>query len=717
MSEVIRTQAHRTMEIATPLGDDKLMLLGMHGTETLGRLFHFEVELMAEAPVNSADILGKNVTIRLNRPGDKIRYFNGYISRFLFLSLDESNKDHKRLYYYRAVMVPWAWFLSRFADCRIFQNKSIPDIIKKIFSDHGFSDFKDQLTGSYSPWVYCVQYRETDFNFISRLMENEGIYYYFEHENGKHYLVLCDAPSAHKPAPDYADLHFDKPDTKSTHDAFLWNWTLGTEITPNKYALTDYNPLQPKTDLSANMNVEHSHDPDTYEIFDYPGGYDKPDKGRHYANTRIEEVEAQYIVCHGASSARGIFAGATFTLQDHPAYDPEEYLLTSITYQLENDDLGGGTGRASGGPNFQAQVTCIPHKYEFRSQRLTPKPIVQGPQTAVVVGPSGEEIHCNDQSQVKVKFFWDRDPKKDETSSCWIRVSQAWAGLTWGAINIPRIGQEVIVEFLEGDPDRPIITGRVYNGVNMPPYALPTHQTITTFKSNSSKGGGGFNEIRFEDKKGEEQIFVHGEKNLDIRIKNDRFESIGNNRHLVVEKDKFEHVKNKRHELVDVDHIEEITNDRHLKVGGKEAKEVVGSKSLRVKGDVIEDFVANHSEVVLKDYYLNADNIVIEGNTKVTIKVKTNSITIDASGISVDCKESGATLETTSQGDSTLKSSMNMNIKASMNAAIEGSMNADFKAGMAATLKGGATVEVAGPMATLKGDATTTVKGGVVMIN
>ena len=657
------------------------------------------------------------MSIRLALRDGGTRYFNGYISRFTFVSMDESQKDHRKIYSYRATMVPWTWFMTRSADCRIFQDMKVPEIIEKIFRAKGFTDFSNKLNASYRKWEYCVQYRETDFNFISRLMENEGIYYYFQHENGKHTMVLCDAPSNHSPAEGYKDLHFDEPDLRSTHDAYIWDWVLGHEITPNKYANNDFDPLQPRAELLKSVNVEHSHDPDTYEVFDYPGGYVVGTDGKTYANIRLEELEAQYAVAHGTSSARGLYAGATFTLQDHPAFDAEEYLITAVSYQLQNDDLGLGVGRSTGRGAYHCQITCIPSKYEYRAPRATPKPVVQGPQTAIVVGPSGEEIYTDKYSRVKVIFHWDRDSVADEKSSCWVRVSQGVAGKKWGEIAIPRIGQEVIVDFLEGDPDRPIITGRVYNGDNMPPYALPDNKTITSFKSNSSKGGAGFNELRFEDKKGDEQIFVHGEKNLDIRIKNDRFETIGNNRHLVVEKDKFEHIKNKRHELVDVDHIEEVTKDRHLKVGGKEAKEVVGSKSLRVKGDVIEDFVANHSEVVLRDYYLNADNIVIEGNTKVTIKVKTNSITIDASGISVTCDEGGATLETTSQGDSTLKSQMNMNVKAGMNAAIEGSMNAEFKAGMAATLKGGASVEAAGPMATLKGDATTTIKGGMVMIN
>ena len=625
------------MEISVPLpqGDDKLMLLSMVGTESLGRLFHFEIDLMAEEPVKSADALGKNVTIRLKMREGNVRFFNGYVSRFMFVSIDEANKDHSRLYYYRATVVPRLWFLTRHADCRIFQNMSVPDIIRKIFAERSISDFEVQLNGTYDPWVYCVQYRETDFNFISRLMEHEGIYYYFKHENGKHTVVLCDHPTAHKAAPGYDNLEADKPDLKSTNDAYIWNWTQGTEITPNKYALTDYNPLQPKTDLAASVKIDHAHDPDAYEIFDYPGDYENPEEGPRYANTRLEEIEAQYEIGHGTTSARGVFAGSTFTLTSHPAYDEAvEFLVTSASYRLENDDIGGGAGRSGGSVAYQAEVTCIPSKYEFRSPRITPRPVVQGPQTAVVVGPAGDEIHTNDQGQVKVKFFWDRDPKKDENSSCWVRVSQPWAGLSWGAINLPRIGQEVIIEFIEGDPDRPIITGRVYNGVNVPPNALPGSQTMTTFKTNSSKGGGGFNELTFEDKKGSELIFIHGEKDMHVRIKNDRVETVMNDQHLTIQNVSYTNISANASETIGGNLYESLGGDHHEDIGGQEAKHVAGAFSLKVDGNVAEEFGGDHSETTGGKISLKAASLIVECD-KITLKCGGTSIAMDSSSMNI----------------------------------------------------------------------------------
>jgi type VI secretion system secreted protein VgrG len=569
MTQTAKTQAHRTLGIATPLGLDKLLLVAMHGTETLGRLFEFELELASEgAPVDYTKILGQNVTVRLALRGGGSRYFNGFISRFAFVGVDESQKDHRRIHFYRATMVPWTWYLTRTADCRIFQDKTVPQIIEQIFRDKGFTDFSKELQGSYRTWEYCVQYRETDFNFISRLMENEGIYYYFKHENGKHTIVLCDSSSNHSPAEGYKDLHFDEPDLHSTHDAYIWDWVIAHEITPNQYAINDFDPLQPRAELFRSLNVEHPHDPGTFEIYDYPGGYVAPADGRSYVTVRMQEVEAPYAVAQGESSARGVFAGATFTLQDHPSMDSGKYLITGISYQLQNEDLGPGFPRTSARGAYHCQVTCIPAAYEFRTPRTTPKPFVQGPQTALVVGPSGEEIYTDRHGRVKVKFHWDRDPAKNETSSCWIRVAQNWGGKQWGIVFNPRIGQEVIVDFLEGDPDRPIITGRVYNGDHVPPYALPANQTVSTIKSDSSPGHGGFNELRFEDKKGSEQVFINAQRRMDERVGASLYETIGANRethtikdrNLLVDGDQNVHIKGSRYDKIDAEYYQHVVS-------------------------------------------------------------------------------------------------------------------------------------------------------------
>ncbi|MHC4328987.1 MAG: type VI secretion system Vgr family protein [Planctomycetota bacterium] len=624
------TQKNRELAIETPLGEDVLLLISMSGTEQLGRPFEYRLELASENhQIKVKDIVGQNVTIRLDLGAGRTRHFNGHVSRFAQLTTAGG------LARYRATVVPWLWFLSRTANCRIFQQKTVPDIIKEVFRERGFTNFEDGMSGGYRTWEYCVQYRETDFRFVSRLMEQEGIYYYFKHENGKHSLVLADSYSAHEPYPEFDELIYQPADTGTTTEEYISTWGVETHLQPGFYALNDFDFKNTKRDLQARAKVSREHTAADFEIYDYPGDYTETNDGEEYARKRIEELQAQYQVATAQSEARGICTGFSFSLADHPREDQNrEYLITSANYTIRGDEIFSASAGSSEF-TYSCNFTAIDSSQPFRSPRITPKPSISGPQTAIVVGPSGEEVYTDEHARVKVKFHWDRYSKADENSSCWIRVAQVWAGKRWGAMYIPRIGQEVIVEFLEGDPDRPIVTGRVYNAQAKPPYDLPGNKTMSTLKSNSTKGGEGFNEIRFEDKKGEEQIYIHAEKNLDIRVKNDRFETVSRNRHLHVEQDKFEHVDNNRSEEVDADHKEKIGKDRNLTIKGKEAKEVGGSLSLTVKGDMIEVFKANHSEQTSKDYYLRAQNVVIEGLQNITLSVGGSYIAIEPGTIEI----------------------------------------------------------------------------------
>ncbi len=309
MTQATRVQANRQMAVETALGGDKLLMTGMHGSEALGRLFQFELDLFTEGgqPAAAKDLLGTNITVRLLAGNKTTRYFNGFVSRFVLTAVDQA-KGANIIYSYRVTLVPWLWFLTRTAGCRIFQEKTVPDIIKSVFKDRGYTDIEDQLTETYRSWEYCVQYRETDFNFVSRLMENEGIYYYFKHENGKHTLVLCDAPTAHKKTANYETLKFDEPDPGEDEDCYAWDWVHGNELLSDSYALTDYNPLTPKTDLFNAVSVQNTEGTSMLRLYDYPGVYTTPDEGRFYARTRIEEHESQYSVAHATSSARGLSA-------------------------------------------------------------------------------------------------------------------------------------------------------------------------------------------------------------------------------------------------------------------------------------------------------------------------------------------------------------------------------------------------------------------------
>jgi type VI secretion system secreted protein VgrG len=702
MSEVVtRVETNRPLGIGTPLGENKLLVVDVHGTEALGRLFEFELDLVSEEElVDYAKLLGQNVTIRLNLvDGEKMRYINGFVSRFSFTGLDDTRKDAKRIFFYRATLVPWTWFLTRHANCRIFQQKSIPDIIKQVCNDRGFTDLDMQLSGNYAAWDYCVQYRETDFNFISRLMENEGIYYYFTHEDGKHKMVLCDARTAHQAAEGAASLHFDEPDLKTKEDTFIWDWTIGHEVTPTKVVLHDFNMIEPQTDLLRSKDLDHSHDSGKYEVFDYPGGYQKGDDGVKYAQVRLEEAEAEYALAHATTAARPVHAGVIFTLEDHPVLDAEEYLVTGASYHMHNDDLGLGLPRQSG-PVYRAQLTCIPKGCEFRTRRLTPKPVVQGPQTALVVGPSGDEIYVDKYGRVKVQFHWDREGKQDENSSCWIRVSQPWAGKKWGAVSIPRIGQEVIVEFLEGDPDRPIITGRVYNGENMPPHELPGFGHSMSLKTNSSPGGGNFNEIRLTDEKDEEQMFIYAGKNYDMRVKNDRFENVEHDMHVTVTNDSFLEIQNKWHVKVASDVYQEFQADVHETITGNNYVDIGGNRSTKIAGNENTSIDGSKKEKVSGSCSLKVDgDLMIDATGSVTIKCGGGSISMGSDGIKIETDSeftakagSAATME--ASGDATVAAKGNATLEATGAAKVSGT--------------GSTSVESAG---------STTVKGSMVMIN
>jgi type VI secretion system secreted protein VgrG len=678
------TQENRLLALETSLGANVLGVQSVTIQEPISRLFLIEAVLSSDdGEINFDDVLGNNVTLRLQIGGEGNRFFNGICSRISQIANAGSFAT------YRVEVVPWLWFLTRTADCRIFQKKKTPDIIQEVFKGHGFSDFRLSLSGSYVEKEYCVQYRETDFNFVSRLMEEEGIFYFFEHENGKHTLVLADSKSALAPYPEYAELTFSELDKGDAGRECVTEWIMEKEVQPVAYTLNDHNFEKSKTSLVSSANVSRQHGGATFEIYDYPGEYLVAGEGERRAQVRLDELQSQNEVLRGQTSARGVATGCTFTLKEHTRADQNdrEYLVTSVSMQI---DAGSFASGGSSGEFYTCSFTCIPAAQPFRAPRLTPKPVVQGPQTAVVVGPKGEEIYVDKYGRVKVQFHWDRYGKADENSSCYIRVSQVWAGTNWGSMFTPRIGQEVVVSFEEGDPDRPIIIGSVYNDAVMPPYPLPDKKTISTTKSNSTPGGGGFNEMRMDDKKGEEQIFIHAEKNIDLRVKNNAYEWVGYDSHQIVKHDKFEKVENNRNEDVLKDHIEKIGKDRHLKIVGKEAKAVDLSLSLTVKGDVIEVFKANHSEDVTKDYYLKAQNIVIEASTNITLKVGSSSIAIEAGGIGI--KTSGQ-LKIESTGPAEMKSSATLK------------------------LEGGATADLKSPMTTVSGDGMTTIKGGLVKIN
>jgi type VI secretion system secreted protein VgrG len=626
------------LALFTTLKDSGLEIHSFSAREELGRPFSYDLRLWSlKADIDFTKIVGTNVSVCLHLKDAKgePRWFNGYISRFIQEGAGESQTT------YRATVVPWLWFLSRAADCRIFQNKSIPDIIQEVCKLHGFTDVELALKGTYDPWDYCVQYRETDFNFISRLMEQEGIYYYFKHEKSKHILVLCDEPACHEPYPGYEALRY-IPEWTGTGKDRLTDWTIEQTVQPGSVILNDFNFKTPEAEILSTQANPWKHAAGAFKVFDYPGEYEDKAEGDKYAKVRFGEYESQHEIITVAGDVRGLAVGHTFEVPDHKieSQKSRKYLVVSATYHAQSHDSSfsgsGGHGSAGAGASlYHCSAEVMDKTVGFRPARTTPKPTITGPQTAIVAGPSTEEIYVDEFGRVKLQFHWDRESKGDDKSSCWVRVAQVWAGKGWGSIFTPRIGQEVVVEFLEGDPDQPLITGRVYNAVNKVPYKLPDMKTISGTKTNTSKGGGGFNEIRFEDKKGEEQIFIHGQKQLDIRIKEDAYELIGKTRHLIVTEDQFEEVKKNRHEKIAEEHRVEIGKDYSLKVKGKMMVEITGASSVTAKDAVHEDYKSSQSTKVAQNLSIAAQGVVIEGSTGITLKCGGSSIVLDSAGVTI----------------------------------------------------------------------------------
>ncbi len=520
------TQQGRRIGVSTPLGTDALLLQTIRGHEQISGLFDFHLEMLSEKDtLDPKAILGKGVTFWIEYPDQGQRYFNGICTRFAYLGRGD------RLSLYRAEVVPWLWFLTRTADCRIFQNKTVPDIVKQVFDDLGLKDYSFDVKGSHPAWDYCCQYRETDFQFISRLMEQEGIFYFFKHENNKHTLMVSDHKGAYKDCKDAA-VEFETLLSVGNKFDQISRWEHSYEFRSGKFAQTDYNFLTPSTSLMSTTNSTVKLDGNSrFEFYDYPGKFEKKADGEEATKIRMEAEEARFDTVRGASHCRSFSPGSKFKLKKHHA-KPEEckgYVLTSVRHSISiAGDYTTGNGDSSE-DGYENEFTCIPDTVVFRPAKSSNKPMIHGLQTAVVTGPPGEEIYVDKYGRVKVQFHWDREGKKDDKSSCWVRVSQNHAGKGWGGIDIPRIGEEVVISFLEGDIDRPIVMGRVYHAESMPPFTLPAEMTRTGWKTKTHKGSG-YNEITMDDTAGKELIRIHGQYDMDSTIEHDLREHVLNNR-------------------------------------------------------------------------------------------------------------------------------------------------------------------------------------------
>jgi len=622
------TQDHRTMSVTSPLPANTLLFWRMTGSEQLGRLSEYRVHLLSKnADIHIADVLGKSMTVNMVLPGNGARHFNGIVTRFA------STGAYADFFSYEAIVRPWLWLLTRSSNCCIFQDMSVPDIVSAVCHGKAYAGLpvldKSQLTSTYPKLTYCVQYRESDFNFVCRLLEQAGIYFYFSHTASNHTMVLVDSSGTHTDIPGYRSVPFRVEAGHTDSDVeSIYEWIAGGEIQASKYVMNDFDFEHTSSSTSGSLlatgSANAAFKQPVYEQFDYPGGYISVGDGQTLTSARVDELQGQSEQISAVSIARGLFPGGLFGLSEHPRADQNgKYLVTGAEYTITDtkyETTGNPSCSTADGASFICRLSAIGTAHSYRPQRITPCPYVRGPQTAIVVGKAGEEIWTDQYGRIKVQFHWDRVGKEDEKSSCWVRVAQSWSGKRWGSMFIPRIGMEVVVEFLEGDPDRPLVTGCVYNSDMIPPYGLPGNQTRSTIKSNSSKGGNGFNELRFEDKKGSEQVFIHAQHNLDTYVKNDTLEWTGNDRHHIVTKN----------------NMEQVGGDQSLSVKGDLNQKVEGTSSMDAGMNLEQKAGTNVGIEAGTDLHIKAGmNVVIEAGMSITLKAGGGYIVIGPASVAI----------------------------------------------------------------------------------
>ncbi|TDR47461.1 type VI secretion system secreted protein VgrG [Tahibacter aquaticus] len=619
---------NRTLNVTTPLGPELLRFDGLQGRESLSQLFDFQLSLKSEEKGLSADdLLGQPITVDFELEGGARRHLNGQCVHF------RSAGRRGKQYLYIAQLKPWLWYATRRSDYRIFQGQSTPDIVRQVLGLYPFQT-RWLLSRSYRNWTYCVQYRETDANFVQRLLEHEGIWFWFDHSAGEHTLVLTDDIGLAGPYPGYATIPFYPHDHTVPDKDHLHGWAASGQVQSGRYSARDYNFVMPSADLTTLRNGPAAHPHASYDIFDYPGSYPTLGEGDPYARTRLEELQAGHKRSHGTGRARGLAPGRLFTLERHAvAGYNREYLVVGADYDFSDNDYEANQDSSEHRLGITAEFH--PTDQPFRPERRTPKPHTMGPESAVVTGPAGQEIFTDEHGRVKVQFHWDRYGRKDENSSCWIRVSHPWAGTGFGSVHIPRIGQEVLVDHLNGDPDQPIIVGRVYNTNNPHPWNLPANATQSGFLTRSSMGATwqNANAFRFEDKRGEEQVWLHAEKNQDIEVENDETHWVGHDRTKTIDHDETVHVKHDRTETVDHDETITVHNNRTETVDGHETITIHKNRTEVVDGNETITVHKNRTETVDQNETISVHQNrtrTVDGNETVTVH-KNRSKTVDKS--------------------------------------------------------------------------------------
>jgi len=529
--------------ITVQLPAEGLLFRRLSGSEALSQSFVLETELLStDARIDRQSLLGKPVTFTL--PTDGLmsavnpRYINGKITR---IGVRSEELGGVRYAVYGLTVESDLWPMKRDRNLRIFQSQTVPQIVQTLLKEYGVN-VETRLAGSYRVWEYCVQYQESSFDFISRLMELEGMYYFFRHEADKHTLVLCDAPDQHQAFPGYETIAYHvTPSGGSVTEEGVSQWALSESVTPGMYSTDDYDFRKPNAWMLQARQNPVSPTPGSVDVYDWPGRFVEHGHGEYYARIRQEVWQVEHHMVSGSGTATGIAPGYTFSLLNAPHFsDNGKYLVTSAHYDFEENSYASGD---VGATRHNIDFTVLPAAVTYRAKPDTPWPKTHGPQTAKVVGPKGESIWTDKYGRVKVKFHWDRLAKGDDTSSCWVRVSSAWAGQGFGGVQIPRVGDEVVVDFINGDPDRPIITGRVYNEASMPPWELPGDATRMGFMTRSKDGHqANASYLFFEDKPGGELLNMHAEKDMNISVENDKTVNIDGNRTTIIKKKQQDNV-------------------------------------------------------------------------------------------------------------------------------------------------------------------------------
>lgn len=611
----------RHVTVTTPL-DDELLLFSMHGSEPLSRPFQFDLQLLSEnSRIESAALLGKNITVHLEIAGHAVRHFNGIVTRFAY------GGEHGRYFAYRVTMRPWLWMLDLTAQNDVYQRITIPELAHLVFRLNGFTDVSpDKLTGTYQQREYVLQYHESAFNFVTRWLEHEGIYYYFEHDESSHKICLADTSSSGESVKSYDKLPFRlaSQSAREARDHFS-QWHEAAGVAPESYALDAFDFQKPKNDLFVHTSTPDrdkiGSDADFGTICDASQNYVETSVGETYSRVRAEELRSSQSLFEGSGNVRGLRPGALFELTDHPRKSlNRKYYVVGVFYSIQAGDFESKDG--SGEYQVHTNVQAIDASVSYRPPRTTHTPTVTGPETATVVGASETEIYSEELGRIKIQFHWDHGHDADQGASCWVRVAQPWAGTDFGVQFIPRIGQEVLVDFIAGDPDRPIVVGSVYNQNHKPPFPPNKHPTQSGIRTRSSKGGGvdDYNELRFEDDAGHEEVYLQAQRNLRELVKNDHSSTINGKQTNTVEKDQ----------------VEDIHGDQSLTVKGNRTAHVCGSQSTTIDGGSGVDGCTGCKLKVTGDYQVDVSKtITVQAPVSIRLECGGSSILIEPDKISI----------------------------------------------------------------------------------